>query len=232
MKRFVIGDIHGYDVALKSVLKKASFDYDNDMLICLGDVCDRGPNVLECIKHLKTIKNLVYVIGNHDGWTMQYLGQVLNKSGVHRMSMPEFDLWQNQGGMETMLSIKKEDGELVFDFLSNAKDYFELDRMLFVHGGINPHQRASDMSRDDLMWDRGLVKLARGDSISLEPTAIHYDLVFVGHTPTQHYNRYWPVRYNNVWMLDCGIAYGGTLAIMDIDSKQFWQNSANGENEI
>jgi len=39
-KRYVIGDIHGAYKALIQVLNKVGFDYDNDELIGLGDVCD------------------------------------------------------------------------------------------------------------------------------------------------------------------------------------------------
>ena len=49
MKTFVIGDIHGNLVGLKKCLQSSRFDYKNDRLIALGDVCDRGVNVAQCI---------------------------------------------------------------------------------------------------------------------------------------------------------------------------------------
>jgi serine/threonine protein phosphatase 1 len=39
-KTFVIGDIHGAYLALKQVLERSDFDYENDLLITIGDIVD------------------------------------------------------------------------------------------------------------------------------------------------------------------------------------------------
>ena len=56
MKTFVIGDIHGAYKALIECFEKSGFDRNKDRLICLGDVCDRSPEVKECIEELLKIK--------------------------------------------------------------------------------------------------------------------------------------------------------------------------------
>lgn len=66
MKKFVVGDIHGAHKALLQVLERSGFDKDQDRLVCLGDVADGFPEVPECFDELLSIKNLVYVLGNHD----------------------------------------------------------------------------------------------------------------------------------------------------------------------
>ena len=66
MKRFCIGDIHGGYKAMLQVLKEAKFNYQNDLLICLGDVADGWPETPECFDELLKVKHLIYVIGNHD----------------------------------------------------------------------------------------------------------------------------------------------------------------------
>lgn len=65
-KVFCIGDIHGSYKGLLQCLRKSNFDYKNDTLICLGDVVDGWSQVKECFDELLKIKNLIYVIGNHD----------------------------------------------------------------------------------------------------------------------------------------------------------------------
>ena len=55
MRTFVIGDIHGAYKALLECLELSKFKKNNDRLICLGDVCDRGRQVKECIDELLTI---------------------------------------------------------------------------------------------------------------------------------------------------------------------------------
>ncbi len=75
MKRYVIGDIHGRYKALKEVLKKSNFNYDTDKLIVLGDVVDGGVNTYEVVEELLKIKNLIYILGNHDVFLLIILSQ-------------------------------------------------------------------------------------------------------------------------------------------------------------
>ena len=72
MKTFVIGDIHGAHQSLLQCLKLSKFDKNKDRLICLGDVCDRNSQVKECIDELLTIPNCVYILGNHDAWSLEW----------------------------------------------------------------------------------------------------------------------------------------------------------------
>jgi hypothetical protein len=44
-RTLVVGDIHGAARALRQALDRAEFDPAADHLICLGDICDRGPEV-------------------------------------------------------------------------------------------------------------------------------------------------------------------------------------------
>ena len=48
-RTFALGDIHGNYKALKQCLERSNFDYDNDTLIFLGDVCDGWTDVYKCI---------------------------------------------------------------------------------------------------------------------------------------------------------------------------------------
>src|SRR5688572_5143116 len=90
---YVIGDIHGAFNALQQCLQRANFNYNTDHLICLGDVCDGWPDTKRCIDELLRIKNLTYIIGNHDQWFMAWL-----KSNTIE------DLWIKQGGLATIAS--------------------------------------------------------------------------------------------------------------------------------
>lgn len=62
---FVVGDIHGmYDLFFEK-LNEVDFDFENDIVIAVGDLVDRGPKSLDCF-------NLIYqswfhsVRGNHE----------------------------------------------------------------------------------------------------------------------------------------------------------------------
>ena len=72
MKTFVIGDIHGAYKALLQCLERSRFDYHNDRLVVIGDVCDGYPDVVECFDELLKIANLIYIWGNHDKWAYDF----------------------------------------------------------------------------------------------------------------------------------------------------------------
>jgi len=72
MRTFVIGDIHGEYKSLLECLELSKFNKNADRLICLGDVCDRGGQVKECIDELLTIPQCIYILGNHDAWAMEW----------------------------------------------------------------------------------------------------------------------------------------------------------------
>lgn len=224
MNKFVIGDIHGHHAELLDVLTVSEIDSDNDMLICLGDVCDRGPKVLECIQTLSKFKNLIYILGNHDQWTLMYLNGEFNPASNSRSSFQEYHSWLSQGGQKTINSIMN-DKEFVLNFLGKSKKYFVDNYKLFVHGGIFPDTKAENNPDYMLLWDRNMVSSARYAGTFEDKIVTHYDEVFCGHTPTQAYNSTLPLKLSNVWMMDTGMAYNGKISIMNVDSKVFWQNS-------
>ena len=50
----VVGDLHGDYKALQSILRMV--DFDSDLLVFLGDYADRGPDGVEVIRTVKTLK--------------------------------------------------------------------------------------------------------------------------------------------------------------------------------
>ena len=63
-----IGDIHGGDVALATLLDSIAPD-STDTIVQLGDVLDRGPNsqrVVECLITLSTACHLIVLQGDHE----------------------------------------------------------------------------------------------------------------------------------------------------------------------
>jgi len=229
MKRvFAIGDIHGAYRALKQVLELSSFNYKEDTLICLGDVADGWSEVPECFEELLKIKNLTYIMGNHDNWLYQWFmfGNV-----------PA--IWTLQGGQATidayLRHFKKEGNKIAKrheKFLSKAVFYYEFDGMLFVHGGFAWKYPISEQLPGDLMWDRHLYTVASmHHSFNIthpdeaKNTVECYKEVFIGHTTTSYADKSLkPVHVSNVWNLDQGAGWEGKLTLMDVYTKKYWQS--------
>ena len=221
MKRFVIGDIHGMPGALKQCLDRSGFNKEKDTLICLGDVCDRGLHVRESIEELLSIKNLIFVMGNHDMWFLDWA-----KDKTYDPA------WFDYGGRQTLESYHPNPiPKSHIDLLDNAHDYYLTDdNKLFVHAGINPEFTLENQTEEDLFWDRNLVFKAL--SVLYDPS-IHnitgFDEVYIGHTPTTSLNGHYsdvPLQIKEIWMMDTGAGMGDKLTIMDIDTKEYWQSDA------
>lgn len=62
---YVVGDLHGYYSLLIKELKEIHFDFQKDVLICTGDLVDRGHENLACISLLD--EPWFYTVrGNHE----------------------------------------------------------------------------------------------------------------------------------------------------------------------
>ena len=224
-KKFVIGDIHGSYKALIQCLRKANFKYESDILICLGDICDGYPYVKQCISEILKIKNVIFVIGNHDHWALDWM--------VDPYYTPQPDIWLSQGGSATQESYRLSNGEYDIPeehiaFLRDSYAWYKDDNNnLFVHGGIDPNQQ--DMRKqnfDTLIWDRDLFfsawKKHYGGKQDYKFSG--YENIFLGHTTTQIRNSLEPIHVCNIWNLDTGCGWNGKLTIMNIDTKEYWQS--------
>ena len=223
MRTLLVSDIHGGFRALEQVFERAKFDPSKDQLICLGDVCDGWRETVECIRLLKSIPNLVYLMGNHDSWTLDWLQG--RWDGIGQFD-PGFSCWTSQGGQATINSIEKHKSKQeVLDFLENAEYFYQQNNKLFVHAGIYLNTKVENNDENTLIWDRDLVRFAKANAISVgwEPV-VPYDEIFVGHTPTVAYGKTVPQNYCNLWMIDTGASYDGPLTVIDADTKEFWQS--------
>lgn len=141
MRRFVIGDIHGEYERLIACLKDVDFDYENDQLIQLGDVVDRGAKSYEVVEELLKIKNLIAIRGNHD------------ETWYESVRLGTRNILYDQGGRETLLSYTRagceNDPTKIPDthkeFFKNQLPYYvDENNWCFVHGGFNRHKLIED----------------------------------------------------------------------------------------
>ena len=214
MRTFVIGDIHGAFKAFINCLEQAVFNYEKDRLICLGDVCDRGPEVNKVFDELLKIKNLVYILGNHDLWAIEWA-----ESGI----LP--DVWLFQGGSDTVNSYTDGMPETHLEFLKKAHHYYLDKNKLFVHGGIHTGVPIEEQDKEFFLWDRSLVSEAmyRKSRDDISPVT-GFDEIFVGHTPTHNFGSTSPIKACEVWLMDTGAGWGGLLSLMNVDTKEIFQS--------
>jgi serine/threonine protein phosphatase 1 len=212
MKTFVLGDIHGAYKALRQCLDKSEFNYEHDWLIFLGDVYDGWSEADKCVDELLKIKNLIYILGNHDEWVLQWL-----------LSGESPEIWLMQGGLGTIQLFRDRLFEKHLSFLSRARLYHIDNNKLFVHAGFLPDIPLETQGKDILLWDRSLVEQAISNYLkNVEKRLCTYDEVYLGHTPTIRYKIKQPLNMNEIWLMDTGAGWNGCLSIMNIDTKEYY----------
>lgn len=207
----MIGDIHGAFKALQQCLQRGNFDYENDHLIALGDVADGWPETKLCIDELLKIKNLTYLFGNHDFWTLEWM-----ETGVAE------DVWFTQGGKATVESYRDGVPETHLEFLKRARPYFKLDNKVFVHAGVASGIPLEHHSLQTLLWDRSLSRTAvEYAQLGLDKKLTDFEAVYIGHTPITGGK---PLKACDVWLIDTGAGWSGVLTMMNIDTEEFFSS--------
>lgn len=218
----MIGDIHSHYDEMIELFETVNFNIENDTLISLGDLVDRGPKPVEVVENVIKIRHFIHILGNHDEWCYQYLRDDIQSTE-----------WLAQGGEGTFNAYRSnpEYRESHISFFEKAHLYYiDSENRLFIHGGFNHripfHLQAEN--KELLIWDRSLVLTAM-EYEQYDQTFSEFKEIFVGHTPTQFIKEDIPKRFSNLWMIDTGVYISGRLTIMNIETKEFWQ-SKSGKN--
>lgn len=204
---FVIGDIHGAYRALRQCLERSAFDYEKDQLVSLGDVCDGWPETRASVDELLRIKNLIYLLGNHDWWTLQWM-----------LSGKIEEVWFAQGGKATIDSYKDGIPTNHIALFSDAVPYYVYGNKLFVHAGIDPLKTLEQQDKHVFLWDRTIAGLALDlYGYSGDAKLSTFDEIYLGHTPIPYST---PINSLGIWLMDTGAGWSGVLSMMNIETKE------------
>lgn len=251
MKRFVIGDIHGSYKALAQVLGRSGFNYEDDLLITLGDIVDGWSDVYMVVEELLKIKNRIDIVGNHDDWFLEFIDFGIHPDGWSQGGLGTAKSYAKALGIDLkvqsnvkygvrsarttyMLNLISDDIPLTHQafFKNQNRFYKDGDNNVFVHGGFERNLPLADTSREEMMWNRRLWDSALSAESGKSKLKIEEEIknIFIGHTTTLIWGKTIPMKADIIYNVDTGAGEpNGKLTIMDIDTKEYWQSDLIGE---
>ena len=141
-----VGDIHGCHVALEVLLRMLKLT-EEDTLVVLGDVVDRGPGSKQAIDQLLEFQEkleLIFIQGNHEEMML---------NGLEGGSMRS--MWLYYGGRETVDSYGGQIEDVCqrhIDFLKDGLDYWETETEIFIHANLKPGVPLASQNHHWLRW--------------------------------------------------------------------------------
>lgn len=182
MRIYAIGDIHGRNDLLQSLLGQIETDdaargAADTQIIFLGDLIDRGPDsagVIETAMALKASGRKVrFLLGNHeevfcavcrkrDVKTLRYFLRIGGDATVlsYPITRVEYVALSHEELADRLGSLVPEEH---LQFLGGFEDRIIIGDYGFVHAGIRPGVPLSEQKRSDLRWIREEFTEHRGD---------------------------------------------------------------------
>lgn len=209
-RTLAIGDIHGCDVALETLLTILSIT-SADTVVVLGDAVDRGPGSRQVVERLLALAEdcrLVFVLGNHEQMMLDSLG-----------GRGPVQAWLRYGGMATLSSYDDDPRKIPaahLDFLRSGLDYWETDRELFIHANLDPNVPLEGQDAEWLRWTH-----LSGGEIP-HPSGKR---IVCGHTPQKSGL---PLAFPGWTCIDTYACGTGWLTGLDVGSDEYYQANQSG----
>lgn len=200
---WVVSDLHGCYQMLIEAIKQRRLDPYQDLLICVGDLIDRGPQSVKCLQLLNE-KWFCAVRGNHEQMALDAL---------HSQT---FALWVMNGGVwfaELTGASKQQAVELLTrcDALpwiieitcSNGVNVIAHADYPAAHYALN-----QPVDKQRVLWDRDRLRgLMAGEGGGITGA----DHFWFGHTPlNQRFDSH------NLHYIDTGAVFGGALTLAQL----------------
>ena len=215
---FVTSDIHGrYDLFSK-LLKKIDLKR-GDLLIIMGDICDRGKDTYKiyarCVRMLKLGYNVKIILGNHEDMLLENI-----QYGFPMTYETEFSFYQNSKYFKEK-SFKEwhrenfeNDIKWLIDWIKKWPLVIVGKENIFVHAGLNLDVPLDEQERETVLWTRE--KFWLKENFGLEE--YRNKNIYFGHTPS--YNGRISCKTEKIWDIDCGAFFSNFLGCVEVKSRE------------
>ena len=210
---FVVGDLHGSYQLLMNYLYSIDFNFGEDLLICTGDLVDKGKENLECISLIdkpwfKTVR------GNHEEMCIKGLFD-LKLRQLHERNGGEW-FYQLPSHHQYKIIKSFEDLPLVIELQLQEK------KIGVVHADIDIHEwgafkadivqgnyeiQGMNSAYENALWGRGRIKNYSDNYDVVE----NIDEIYLGHTIVREMT-----QIDNCYYLDVGSSFTNKLCLVKI----------------
>ena len=168
---FAVGDIHGCFLTFQKLLGEMGVT-DEDTLVSLGDLVDRGPRIREVLEYIANRDNTYVTIGNHDFYWFDHA-----ENG--RRASNEF-MW-NQGLSDTVHQLGGDSATLAAAIKPKIVPFIEAGNFVLCHSTYPwDKEKGDDKFTENHFWERWYNEnLAYYAAYYKGPVIVH------GHTPVQ-----------------------------------------------
>lgn len=200
---WIVGDLHGCRSQLDALLLENDFDKQNDLLISVGDLIDRGPDSVGCLQLLEE-PWFRCVRGNHEEMALQAL---------HRHDPL---LWMMNGGdwFYKLNGARLIAARHALRRLAGLPHILHLqlaDRIVVVAHADYPAERYAweqPVDWHQVVWNRDrITRLQPGMAANI----VGADDFYFGHTPLQQ-----PLNTGNLHYIDTGAVFGNRLTLVQL----------------
>ena len=215
---FVMSDIHGqYDLFLK-MLDKIKLKRE-DLLVIIGDICDRGKKSYEiyikCMKMIKLGYNLKFILGNHEDMLLEdlendYPIRYETEYSVFRNSKyfenKDMKDWHEENFLEEI--------EWLVKWLKNCPLVISGNENIFVHAGLDLKKVLEKQEKETVLWTREEFWLM--ENVELEE--YKGKNIYFGHTP--NINGRISKKTDRIKGIDCGAFFTHFLGCVEVKSQE------------
>ncbi|WP_315287599.1 metallophosphoesterase family protein [Leptotrichia massiliensis] len=215
---FVMSDIHGqYDLFLK-MLDRIDLKRE-DLLVIIGDICDRGKKSYEiymkCMKMIKLGYNLKFILGNHEDMLLEdlendYPIRYETEYSVFRNSKyfenKDMKDWHEENFLEEI--------EWLVKWLKNCPLVISGNENIFVHAGLDLNKGLEKQEKETVLWTREEFWLV--ENVELEE--YKGKNIYFGHTP--NINGRVSKKTDRIKGIDCGAFFTHFLGCLEVKSQK------------
>ena len=163
-KRWVIPDIHGCVITLKTLIEEQIKPARYDELYFLGDYVDRGPDSKGVIDYIRFLQKEEYTVtvlrGNHEEFLLDlYEAEIKSKiPWIFDSALLKRRAWKAIGGNDTLKSFGihnlKEIPTEYIEWIKTLDYYIKLDDFILVHAGLNFDIKDPFEDKKTMLWTR------------------------------------------------------------------------------